>query len=67
MDISGLSFELANIVMLSQNLKSAKISRDSILGLYENSQAEHFDIGPLFVVRHPVQRIEIYMFIDEKV
>jgi len=65
MDISGLSFELANIVMLFQNLKSAKVSRDSILGLYENSRPEHFDVGPLFVVRHPGQKIEIYVFIDE--
>jgi len=65
MDISGLSFELANIVMLFQNLKSAKVSRDSILGLYEDSRPEHFDIGPLFVVRYPEQRIEIYVFIEE--
>ncbi len=65
MDISGLSFELANFVMRFNNLNNAKISRDSLLNLYPDLQPEHLEIGPLLAVRYPAHKIEIYLFLAE--
>lgn len=65
MDTTGLSFELANIVMLFKDLNTAKISRDTIFGLYPDLRPDHLDIGPLLVVRYPKLKLEIYLFLDE--
>lgn len=64
MNINDLSFDLGNIVLLFENMKDAKVSRDTILGLFSSS-SQHVDIGPVFMVRYPDEKVEVYVFFDE--
>jgi hypothetical protein len=64
-DTTGLSFELANIVVLYRGLRNAKVFRDVLLNLYPDENPTHIDVGPLLAVRYLAHRVEIYVFSDE--
>jgi len=65
MNTEHMSFSLANIVMLYEDLSVAKVSRDKILDIFEGLQPQHLDVNPVFFVRYPTKRIEIYIFIND--
>ncbi len=66
MDIKNLSFELSNIVLLFDNLHNAKISRDQLFSVIENSAVQPIEIGPLIIVRYPEQKTEITVIRDDR-
>jgi hypothetical protein len=64
-DITTTSFELANAVILYDNLAQAQISRDAIANLFPGETPEFLDIGPIMVVRFPGHRAEIVILRDQ--
>jgi hypothetical protein len=63
--IEELSFRLGNVVLLYNDLPNARVSRDKLFSLFEGKDTEHFEVGPLLLVRFKAQKIDVSLLLPE--